>query len=85
MPRLVALLGALLAVACRRDPDVYPADVVANFLSNCTTRSDQAVCRCAIDQLQQRFTLEEFRRVEARMRAGEMPAEAVQAVQGCRR
>jgi hypothetical protein len=83
--RQVVRLAALLALACRRAPDVYPSDVVANFMASCTTRSEERVCRCAIDALQQRFTLEEFRGFEGRMRAGELPQESMDAVAGCRR
>ncbi len=72
------------ALGCRREPDVYPADVVANFMKTCTTRSDTRVCRCAIDALQHRFTLAEFHGFEARMQAGELPKEMMDAVAGCR-
>jgi hypothetical protein len=79
---LVVVCGAL---GCRREPDVYPADVVRNFLTACTTRSDERVCRCAIDTLQHRFTLEQFEGFEARMRTGEAPKEMMDAVGECRR
>jgi hypothetical protein len=74
----IALL--LLIVACRREADVYPPEVVANFMKNCTLRSPQKVCRCALDAVQRRFTLEQFRAFEARTAAGEMPKEMMDAV-----
>jgi hypothetical protein len=80
----VALGVVLLLAACHRDVDVYPADVIANFMSTCTTRSDAGVCRCAIREIQRRFTLEEFRGFEGRLQAGEMPKPLLDAVAGCR-
>jgi len=50
---------------------VYPAEVVDNFMTECTTRSDARVCRCALDALERRFTLQQFLDFEARLRAGE--------------
>jgi hypothetical protein len=80
--------AALILAAClgcgRRPADVYPEDVVRNFMTSCTTRSDERACRCAIDALQRRFTVDEFRAVETRMLAGELPKEALDAVAGCR-
>ena len=82
--RAAVLLLLSAPLACRRVPDVYPADVVQNFMTTCTTRSAARVCRCAIDAVQHRFTLEEFRGLEARLVAGEVPKEIVDAVEACR-
>jgi len=78
---LVVVLGAL--AGCRR-ADVYPPDVVRNFMASCTARTDARICRCALDALERRFPLETFQAFEARMRAGEMPKEMVDAVADCR-
>ena len=85
MRALVMLLLLLAGVlACRRTADVYPPEIVRNFMTTCTTRSSERVCRCAIDALQQRYTLDEFTRFETRMRSGEVPKEMMDAVAGCR-
>jgi hypothetical protein len=79
-----AVLVLVLAAACRGHQDVYPADVVTNFMTTCTTRSPKPVCRCAIDAVQERFTLEQFRAFELRLQAGDLPKEIMDAVAGCR-
>src|SRR5205823_2535245 len=81
--------GLLIAVACAacggRGADVYPPEVVRNFMGACTARSEEGVCRCALDALERRFSVEQFLAFEARMRAGEMPKEMIAAVAGCGR
>jgi hypothetical protein len=86
MRRRAALLIAVACAACGgRGADVYPPDVVQNFMSACTAGSDERVCRCALDALERRFTVEQFLGFEARMRGGEMPKEMIDAVAGCGR
>ena len=81
--------GLLIAVACAacggRGADVYPPEVVRNFMGACTARSEEGVCRCALDALERRFSVEQFLAFEARMRAGEMLKEMIAAVAGCGR
>ena len=84
--RPAALLVAMACAACGgRGADVYPPDIVRNFMSACTARSDERICRCALDALERRFSIEQFLGFEARMRGGEMPKEMVDAVAGCGR
>jgi hypothetical protein len=79
-----ALVLLVASAACAGPSrDVYPAEVVRNFMDACTRRSDERVCRCALDTLQGRFTLEEFRAFEAEVRAGEVPKPMVDAVGDC--
>jgi hypothetical protein len=83
--RLAVLLVLAAAAACRRRPaDVYPPEVVQNFMTSCTTRAEARICRCALDALQRRFPLEQFRALDGRLSAGEMAPELVDAVAGCR-
>ena len=81
--------GLLIAVACAacggRGADVYPPEVVGNFMSACTARSDEGVCSCALDALERRYSVEQFLGLEARMRGGEMPKEMIDAAAGCAR
>jgi hypothetical protein len=40
------------------DPDVYPPNVIQNFMNSCTaTGGSQSYCSCAITQIQKRYTL----------------------------
>src|SRR5206468_4115343 len=58
--------------APQRAREVYPADVVQNFMNSCTSSatrsvgftSAQRMCGCAIEGIQKRFTLQEFSRAE---------------------
>lgn len=83
--RWVTVGLGLTAAACRSAPEnPYPDEVVENFVVTCRTRADERVCQCAIDHIQRRYTLEEFRAHEARISQGEVPRELVEAVDGCR-
>jgi len=64
--------------------EAYPEDLVRNFLTNCRVRSDERRCRCAIDAIRRRFTVAEYRVLEVRLMAGEMPPEMAAAVDDCR-
>ena len=84
--RAAALLIVTVCAACGgRSDDVYPRDVVRNFMSECTLRSEERVCRCALEALERRFSIEQFLGFEARMRDGAVPKEIVDAAAGCRR
>jgi len=82
--RALAVVLLLLAGACAREPaNEYPSEVVDNFIGACRTRAPEETCRCAIDRLRDRFPWDEFRGIERRLAAGEMPDEVAEAVRGC--
>lgn len=84
--RTSAWAALVLLVACERGCRRYPEDIVENFLRACMPRADEAECRCAIGRIQRRYTLEEYRAIEAKIAAGEkLPEEFVQSVADCRR
>ena len=60
----IALVVLVLLAACHRTEDVYPKEMVDNFMQNCTQRGDKRSCRCELDALQRRFTVEQFDRAE---------------------
>ncbi|HZP41764.1 MAG TPA: hypothetical protein VFD84_09675 [Candidatus Binatia bacterium] len=75
----------LTLAACHGDPPhPYPTDVQQNFLRTCTARADDRTCRCALDALERRFTIDEFRAFETRLKAGDVPSEMVDATAKCR-
>jgi hypothetical protein len=84
--RSLVLAGLLAAAACgeRRD-DVYPAEVVRTFMDACTTRGSAAACRCTLDAIQRRFTVDEFRALEERARRGDPPREMMELATACTR
>jgi hypothetical protein len=77
----------LLALsACRGGPpNPYPSEVVETFVASCRTRADESLCRCAIDRIQRRWSLDEFKAFEARMAGGEVPKELVDSVADCQK
>lgn len=75
----------VLVAGCRRAPaNTYPPEVEEGFLRSCATRVDRRMCRCALDQLEERYTVDEFRAFEARVVKGEIPKEIADAVAACR-
>jgi hypothetical protein len=77
----------LLALpGCRGGPpEPYPSEVVETFVVSCRTRADEDVCRCAIDRIQRRWSLDEFKAFEARIAAGDVPKELVESVADCQK
>lgn len=73
-------LVALLVLAACRGREAYPPDVVDRFLASCIAKlpagleqqRDQfaASCRCMLDRIQEKYTVEEFYALEKRMADG---------------
>jgi hypothetical protein len=82
-----AAIGAglvLLAAGCGGGPpNPYPPEVVDTFVASCRSHSEEAVCRCAIDRIQRRYSLDEFRAFEARIAKGEAVKELIDTVSDC--
>ena len=91
---VVRALGLDTAVGFTRSPyatvplygqvEAYPYDLVANFMTNCRVRSEERRCVCALDAIRRRFTLPEYRALEARLLAGEVPPEMTTVINDCR-
>lgn len=53
----------------------YPAEVTENFLASCTQAgTSQEVCQCALDKLEDKYSLDEFTR-EAQSLQGGQPSD----------
>src|SRR2546430_3483020 len=81
MQRRSMLLLAAVWAGCRH-ADVYPAEVVDNFMTECTTRSDARVCRCALDALERRVPPPPFPFIPARAPRRGGPQGAARAAAG---
>lgn len=87
-------LGLDTEVAYRKSPfatvplygqvEAYPSDVVENYLAACKQRGDARACRCTMDAIRRRFTIDEYRAMEARIRKGDVPREMLAVVDDCR-
>jgi hypothetical protein len=55
----------------------YPAAAAENFVDSCAASSDgkRELCLCVLDKVQQKYTFEEFSRMDEEMQAGETPSE----------
>ena len=62
----------------------YPKDMVDNFLNACTQRADRRSCQCSIDTIRQRFTIDEYRAMEERIKNREVPQEIIDVMNACR-
>jgi hypothetical protein len=90
----VRALGLDTEVAYRRSPyptvplygqmEGYSPQVVENFLSACMKNSDARTCRCALDAVRRRFTIDEYRALEARIAQRDVPRELLAALDDCR-
>jgi predicted small lipoprotein YifL len=80
----VALLALVLGLsACGGDGgDEYPDAVVENFVANCAAQpgTTESACRCAIDELQERMSFEEFEAAEQDLVTTGNVAEELRAV-----
>ncbi len=63
----------------------YPSDVRQNFLEACRTAGSTASkCRCALELVEQEFTLSEFVQLDAEMaRTGRVSSDLQVLVAGC--
>ena len=90
----VRALGLDTEVAYRKSPfatvplygqvEAYPDDVVQNFLDACARGGGTRACRCTMDAIRRRFSIDEYRAIEARIAKGEVPREMVAVAEDCR-
>jgi hypothetical protein len=82
---LAAGCALLLATACRRRGNEYPPEVVENFLRACGSRASEGACRCSLGKVQERYTADEYRALEARIAATrQVPTELADIIAACR-
>ncbi len=65
--------------------EAYPKDVVDNYMLACTRNASERDCRCTIDEIRRRMTIDEYRAMEARITRREVPPEMLAAAEACRR
>lgn len=76
---LIAVLSvAMLATACGDDSgggsgDGYSEQIRSSYLQGCGTEQNQAFCQCTLDELEKRFSEEEF--IAFAIEASEEPPE----------
>jgi hypothetical protein len=82
---LATVALAVLVAGCGDRGHPYPPDVVENFLHACTARgAPEGACRCSLDAVRRRFTVDEYRALEARVARGEVPRELSDLAADCR-
>ena len=98
MPNLRAgLLATLVLIGgCQGRDRQYPQEVADRFLASCIAKlpageerqrdAFAASCRCMLDRLQEKYSLEEFNALETRMRSGsgDVQEELAPIVAACR-
>jgi hypothetical protein len=60
----------------------YPPEVIAEFLSSCTggDAAMQQFCECSIEEIQQRYSFDEFVEIDANLTANQDPPEALMEI-----
>jgi hypothetical protein len=68
------------------DKAAYPEEVVQNFMDSCMkSGGNQAQCSCSINKIQERYSFDEFKQVEAEIqRTNELPSGMVEILESCR-
>jgi len=84
--KIIYLLSIFILMLSCKTKHEYPADIIPNFMNNCQRQSGgkQQACACVIEQIQYKFTLEEFIRFDASMKeGGKIPEEMKKIVADC--
>lgn len=77
--------AACALLGCRSGPpNPYPTEIVEAFVAACKANAAESVCRCAIDHIQRRFSLDEYLAFEKRIAQSEVSKELVDATAECR-
>jgi len=74
----------LLACGGSAPPSAYPSEIVEAFVAACKINAEESLCRCAIDRIQRKFSLDEYLAFENRITHREVPKELADAVAECR-
>ena len=79
------LLVATLLPGCRPPKHDYPPEVLTTFVTRCTAQAPRGACECTLDEIQRRFTYEQFTALERRTQeTGKPPAEFQTVANACR-
>ena len=82
---LAAGCALLLVMGCHRRGNEYPPEVVENFLRACGSRASESACRCSLEKVQERYTADEYRALEAHIAATrQVPKELLDIIATCR-
>jgi hypothetical protein len=76
-------IGSTLLVQAQPSKNVYPPEVVNGFITQCTAQASnidpalmRSLCSCTMDEFQNRYSFEEFRKIGMGMEKGQaMPQE----------
>ena len=62
----------------------YPADVRRAFMASCSVNGPQSACACALDRIEDEYTLDQFADLEQQIaRSGQLPPTVQSIVAGC--
>src|SRR5688572_4195275 len=81
---LLLFLLVYLPLSCGGDSKGYSAETESNFMQACTLLGDQTGCKCALTELEARYSEKELRQMEASIqRTRQFPTELAQVLAGC--
>jgi hypothetical protein len=68
----IALAGVFLLSACGGNGGGYPQELVDQFMASCTAGgTSEAVCQCALDKIEAKYSLEEFEAESVNLAGGQ--------------
>ena len=81
---MVTIAGSTLFGCSSGRAAPYPTEIVEAFVSACKANAPESVCRCAIENIQKRFSLDQYLAFEKRIAQNDTPKELVDATAECR-
>ncbi|WP_425217498.1 hypothetical protein [Tumidithrix helvetica] len=62
----------------------YPNEVVNTFMKGCQITNDKSFCSCSLDKLQETYTFDNFKKVDAEVReTKKLPNEVLEIFTSC--
>ena len=81
---MMAIAGSTLFGCSSGRAAPYPTEIVEAFVTACKANAPESLCRCAIDTIQRRFSLDEYLAFAERITQKEVPKELADATAECR-
>ena len=70
--KIAITLFSIITISSCNSKHEYPPDVTQNFMNSCQENGgSQGMCSCVLEQIQKKYTIEEFSTIEVKIKAGQ--------------